>query len=57
MRFGCYTLEYGNGFQFNSHLVDFPFVFFLYFFSALMLHLRVSLRLGQGFPTGGTRTP
>jgi len=31
MRYGCYV----NGFRFDSHLVDFRFIFFLYFFSGL----------------------
>jgi len=31
MRYGYYA----NGFRFDSHLADFHFVFFLYFFSGL----------------------
>ena len=31
MRYDCYA----NGFRFDSHLADFRFVFFLYFFSGL----------------------
>jgi len=43
MRYGYYT----NGFRFNSHLADFRFVFFLYFFSGLLV--RVTVGLGQVF--------
>jgi len=40
MRYGCYA----NAFRFNSHLADYPFVGFLYFFKVYVLHLGVSVR-------------
>jgi len=42
MRFGCYA----NGFRFNSHLANFPLVFFFIFFRLKVLCLGVSVRLG-----------
>jgi len=36
MRYGYYA----NGFQFDCHLADFRFVFFLYFFSGLDVTFR-----------------
>ena len=44
IRYSYYCM-YANGFQFDSHLADFTFVFFN-FFQAYVLHLQVSVRLG-----------